>query len=203
MANGCANVHGINANGFHGFYFGINFIKSYAYTIVHSVLCCDVQCAHTHSWWKVSSTKCYSAQGESSQQQRKRDFTVSCNKPHIFCSMLNYQYSFVYLSPIKNHLQSTLYMRHVEKVIVRSFPRNNFLAIPSYIVIYPFCQLKYGTRENNNQLIEYIRHFIQTDPFSELYSKFMNKIILWKTHKISRLKIQKPLTLQLLGISCQ
>lgn len=63
----------------------INFIKSYAYTIVHSVLCCDVQCAHTHSWWKVSSTKCYSAQGESSQQQRKRDFTVSCNKPHIFC----------------------------------------------------------------------------------------------------------------------
>lgn len=49
MANGCANVHGINANGFHGFYFGINFIKSYAYTIVHSVLFCDVQCAHTHT----------------------------------------------------------------------------------------------------------------------------------------------------------
>lgn len=135
MANGCANVYGINANGFHGFYFESISLK--ATHTLQCIVCCVVMCsARTHT---VGGK--YLAQNVILHKEKvvnnERGISLFHATSRTFSAeLLNYQYSFVYLSPIKNHLQSTLYMRHVEKVIVRSFPRNNFLAIPSYIHIH-------------------------------------------------------------------
>lgn len=106
MANGCANVYGINANGFHGFYFGINFIKSYAYTIVHRVLCCVVMCsARTHTVGGKYLAQNVILHKEKVVNNNERGISLFHATSRTFSAeLLNYQYSFVYLSPIKNHL---------------------------------------------------------------------------------------------------